>query len=206
MLFQSVRATLRLPLQRRAQSGPLRLPRKRRRHGYRLDEPLTSVIEKEAANLNWTEADVRASKQTLERLTTQSFSATTRSSSATNFHGNELRMPFAHFTVEMFITNLDPEARVKLGLRPEILIRLLQLFVPQSEWQFEMSPEEQHRQRLLMWQRFTPNTPSSRYHMDDFKEIFPEKDFEMIKELANNPPKEAWPNNWPLDVTGTRHA
>ena len=68
-----------------------------------------------------------------------------------------------------------------------------------QEWEFEISDEEAHRRRLAEWMRYQPNTPGTDQSLDDLKKSLPPKDFDYVRELAENPPRKAYPANWPVN-------
>eukprot|EP01061_Rhynchopus_euleeides_P039239 TRINITY_DN67334_c0_g1_i1.p1 TRINITY_DN67334_c0_g1~~TRINITY_DN67334_c0_g1_i1.p1 ORF type:complete len:147 (+),score=24.79 TRINITY_DN67334_c0_g1_i1:234-674(+) len=135
----------------------------------------------------------------IERTSMRSFNRVDgHSVSNTDFFGRETRNPTIVLTVESFKRNLAPEERIALGLPRQVLMRLLQLFVPEQEWMFEYSEEEQHNRRMMEWLRFQPNSPGTTQSLEDLEKTLPEKDFIYVKELAHNPPRKAYPSNWPV--------
>eukprot|EP01059_Diplonema_ambulator_P036389 TRINITY_DN9047_c0_g1_i1.p1 TRINITY_DN9047_c0_g1~~TRINITY_DN9047_c0_g1_i1.p1 ORF type:complete len:214 (+),score=61.46 TRINITY_DN9047_c0_g1_i1:52-642(+) len=168
---------------------------KRKRHGYRGDEKLINIIKKEARGSQWDEDMVSECERIMERSTLNLSSED--GIPGRNYYGTEPRSHKLRFTLSEFV-EMTPSERVGLGLPEKVFNKLLMLFIPHQSWQFERTPEEQHNLRLQQWKRFQPESPGSKYSMNDYKEMLPAADYELVDHLRQHPPKGAMPTGWPV--------
>eukprot|EP01062_Namystynia_karyoxenos_P032912 TRINITY_DN24234_c0_g1_i1.p2 TRINITY_DN24234_c0_g1~~TRINITY_DN24234_c0_g1_i1.p2 ORF type:complete len:268 (+),score=79.57 TRINITY_DN24234_c0_g1_i1:59-805(+) len=167
-------------------------PRQRRRREkgewrYGDETPIAVVLQREGSRLDWDQSELQKALRALEVAAQLRH----RYDETPGRVGSNPLPPGSVLTVEYFRDHMSPTQRLDLELPFVILVRLLELFVPEKFWKMERTPDELNKRRLEEWNQYKPQHPLGRKHMDDWRDELPAADYAKVVDLAENPPRGA---------------